>query len=155
MVTTENILEKKFDISDILYAFNIGKRRVTIDYLIKEMGLNSEKIYFELRASTEAFDLCMQLACDYFHVKKEDILSRCRKREFVTPRQIITYIMRMRYNMSATEIGRKLNRDHATALHSTNLVEAYLENGDRLTTEAYRFIINELDKKEEQYATAV
>lgn len=69
-------------------------------------------------------ELIMTEVCQYFDLPKHKMLSRCRKREIVFPRQLsMALIRKLCTAMSLADIGRTFNhRDHTTVLHSCKLV---------------------------------
>ncbi|MFH0818496.1 MAG: chromosomal replication initiator protein DnaA [Patescibacteria group bacterium] len=70
---------------------------------------------------------------DYFDIKISDITGNCRKKELVTPRQIVMYIMREEMNASYPSIGQELGgRDHTTAMHAYNKIKNELEENEKL-----------------------
>ena len=52
------------------------------------------------------------------NVTVTDILSRTRIREIAEARQLFCYIIRERFGYPLSRVGRVVNRDHATAIHS-------------------------------------
>ena len=76
-------------------------------------------------------DLIMQKVCDYFGIRKEDLISSSRRREIAVPRQIAMYLTRELTDMSLPHIGAEFgNRDHSTVLHSYNLVARSVKDND-------------------------
>jgi len=65
-----------------------------------------------------------QVVCKHFSVTKADLLSSCRARTLVRPRQIAMYIAKVMTGRSLPEIGRRFgNRDHTTVLHAVRKIE--------------------------------
>ncbi|MBN9669218.1 chromosomal replication initiator protein DnaA [Roseibium aggregatum] len=65
-----------------------------------------------------------QVVCKHFSVTKADLLSSCRARTLVRPRQIAMYIAKVVTGRSLPEIGRRFgNRDHTTVLHAVRKIE--------------------------------
>jgi chromosomal replication initiator protein len=65
-----------------------------------------------------------QIVCKHFSVTKADLLSSCRARTLVRPRQIAMYIAKVITGRSLPEIGRRFgNRDHTTVLHAVRKIE--------------------------------
>jgi chromosomal replication initiation ATPase DnaA len=61
-------------------------------------------------------------------VSKEDILSRCRKRDIIVGRQIVCYILRDS-GKSLKDIGFKLKGlHHSTVIHSIRQVQEWINN---------------------------
>lgn len=59
----------------------------------------------------------------YYEVSKEDLVNKCKKEEFVTPRQMAMYIMRTKNFTSFQKIGRRFNRNHSTVVYSVNKIK--------------------------------
>jgi len=61
---------------------------------------------------------------DYYDVTPNDLVSRCRKKELVEPRQVAMYLMREIIGMSYLYIGEKLGkRDHTTVIYACEKIE--------------------------------
>ncbi|HVN23050.1 MAG TPA: chromosomal replication initiator protein DnaA [Syntrophorhabdales bacterium] len=75
------------------------KREVTVDAIIKEVGL-------------------------YFNTKTNDIRSKRRTKSIMLPRQIAIYLARKLTDNSLVGIGEKFGgKDHATVIHSIKKIE--------------------------------
>lgn len=51
------------------------------------------------------------------------IWGKSRKKEIVRKRQIICYVLSDSFNHGPSEIGRTVNRDHSTVIHSIETVK--------------------------------
>jgi chromosomal replication initiation ATPase DnaA len=71
-----------------------------------------------------------------------DIFNRRRHRELVEARFIYCHIMRYEFNKTVSSIGRKLNKNHATVLHSLKGFEDLMSLKDKEFREKYNRIIN-------------
>lgn len=79
-------------------------------------------------------DVIMQTVCEYYSLKKEDLVSASRRREITVPRQIAIYLTREMTELSLPQIGACFgNRDHSTILHSWKLVGDNMKNSADLT----------------------
>ena len=69
-------------------------------------------------------DKVQKTVCEYFGISREDLLSKCRKRQIVQARQIAMYLSRQLVsNCSLATIGMEIGgKDHATVLHACNTV---------------------------------
>jgi len=77
-----------------------------------------------------------QVVCKHFSVTKADLLSSCRARTLVRPRQIAMYIAKVMTGRSLPEIGRRFgNRDHTTVLHAVRKIEDMVKNDEGLAQE--------------------
>jgi chromosomal replication initiator protein len=80
-----------------------------------------------------------ETVCRYFNLDEALVMSKSRKREIVQARQITSYIAKKYTNESLSHIGKIVGgKDHATVLHSINLVKDQMEVNKpfRLTVEA-------------------
>jgi hypothetical protein len=73
-------------------------------------------------------DIVIKIVCDTFHVNYDKLVSKTRKREVTEARQLIaSMIKKYSETASLSFIGKRINRDHATVLHSirvwNNLVD--------------------------------
>ncbi|MEP3429193.1 MAG: chromosomal replication initiator protein DnaA [Roseibium sp.] len=77
-----------------------------------------------------------QVVCKHFSVTKSDLLSPCRARTLVRPRQIAMYIAKVMTGRSLPEIGRRFgNRDHTTVLHAVRKIDGMVAQDKVLAQE--------------------
>lgn len=61
--------------------------------------------------------------CEHFTIRKEDIISKNRKKSISYARQIIMFLLREELKLSFPNIGHSLGgRDHSTVMHAYNKV---------------------------------
>ena len=65
---------------------------------------------------------------DKFKISPKDIVSTNRSRNIANPRQIAMYLCKKFTNLSVTDIGRQMNKDHSTVLHGINKIESELKS---------------------------
>lgn len=58
-----------------------------------------------------------RFVCGWFGVTKEEILSRSRRRVLVDARTVWCYVMRCRTDLSLHELGRMIERTHASVAY--------------------------------------
>ena len=81
-------------------------------------------------------DDIIQIVCKHYSVSESDVLSRSRKREFVTARQVIIYLAQKHTKMPANRIGKLIGgRDHSTVIHSCEQVENRLKTDKNFADE--------------------
>ena len=71
--------------------------------------------------------------CVVCGIDRKDFYGRKRTRDIVVAREMVVYILRRRFGLSLRDIGKAINRDHATVL---NLL--YNFSFDLKTTEGMR-----------------
>ncbi|MBT4277673.1 chromosomal replication initiator protein DnaA [Candidatus Falkowbacteria bacterium] len=74
-----------------------------------------------------------KIVTDFYSISVNDLIGACRKKHLVGPRQITMYLMREEMKSSYPAIGQELGgRDHTTAMHACNKIEAQLEIDESL-----------------------
>lgn len=69
-------------------------------------------------------DLILEKVCKYFGVEQDDIFTKSRKQSIVQVRQIAMYLALKYTSLSSARIGVLIGkRNHATVLHSCNIVK--------------------------------
>ena len=75
-------------------------------------------------------DLVISQVCKFYSVDEATLKGTQRNRGTVEARHVAVYLMRKLTNLSSPEIGKVLNRDHATILYSVTQVEQRLKKND-------------------------
>jgi chromosomal replication initiator protein len=66
----------------------------------------------------------LECTCSYFEIDPNDVLSKSRKANVVTARQVTMYLVQKHTRLSTTKIGLAIGgRNHATVLHSCQCIE--------------------------------
>lgn len=108
--------------------------------LIHEVERYREEIAGHLRHDVQDW---IDAVCEQFGTKMEYLISKSRKREYVTPRQIIQWGLVkgvIPNKLSLTAIGGLVNRDHATALHSRKTIDQLLDTDQQLREDIMQII---------------
>ncbi len=74
----------------------------------------------------------MDVVCEHFKVRPEEIKSKKRNEEIVIPRQIVMYLCSKYTEYSSTKIGDFLGKDHSTVLHGVSRLEADIDNDENI-----------------------
>ncbi len=70
---------------------------------------------------------------DYFHLHRDDLLSKSRTRHITHPRQIAMYLCRRHTDASFPVIGDRFGgRDHSTVIHATQVIERRMQHEPKL-----------------------
>jgi chromosomal replication initiator protein len=65
----------------------------------------------------------IKLVCGYYHVDREKVCSKSRKKVYASPRNIYTYLCRHHSDETLAGIGKTINRSHSTVLYSVELID--------------------------------
>ena len=80
--------------------------------------------------------------CEHYNIDSELIYGKSRKREISDARQIVMYMAKKMTQLSSTNIGTRLSRNHATVLHACKTIE------ERLSIE--KVLQNDIEKIENE-----
>ena len=118
-------LESKVENIESKYQKEIERLKTMIINPIHKMNKNKELLEI------------LQKVCDASGIIPHDILSKTRKREVVIARQLFCYLTMTFYNYTLVQVGRFLNRDHSTVIHSVNAYTDYLQMKYKMETAIY------------------
>ena len=76
--------------------------------------------------------LILDNVSEFYRIPTERILSSSREKDVATARQVACLLLRDMANMSLPQIGRFLNRDHSTVLHSLEKIQKELTENKEL-----------------------
>ncbi len=84
------------------------------------------------------FELIADAVANHYNIDTDLIYGKSRKREINDARQLLMYMAKKELNLSSTNIGMRLSRNHATVLHALKQIEQRLtvEKNFRLEVEA-------------------
>jgi hypothetical protein len=105
-----------------------------------------ETIFVGLDVTTKiGLDRILQTVCNHLKVEVHRVKSRNRLREYCTARHIYCYLATQSYGgHTLVNIGKEINRDHASVLHAKRKITNYLEIGDSSTTKVVNYITGQL-----------
>ena len=95
-------------------AYTVSRYEKEIAQLKKE--ILAPRIKFTSKMGQ--FEKVLQVCCMVCNVTPSEVLSKCRRGDIMTARHLVVYLLRFDYALQYAEIGRKLNRDHSTAINS-------------------------------------
>ena len=129
------------------------------DVLISEVENMRTKLSGDMYGSDSRYGIIdiTRLICAEFNVTMDELKIKSRKRKFVMPRQIISWMIKrkaVKNTMSLEDIGVMFSQDHATVLHSVktikNLIETEKEFASDMKARCYRLdAIMGIDKEGE------
>ena len=122
-----NIRELEGALNKVIAFAKINKKELTLD--IAEEALK-DVIYPE-KPKEITPSLIIEVVSEHFGISIDDIISKKRNTEFVQPRQIIMYLMRMLTDTSLINIGKALGKkDHTTVIHGINKIEEEIKENE-------------------------
>ncbi len=88
----------------------------------------------------------VDLICNHFSLRPDQIRSRSRKKEVALPRQIAMYFSRKYTQASLQNIGKEFNRDHATVLHSIKKIDKMLKTNAKFRSQM-EYLSSQVEKQ--------
>jgi len=114
-----NVRELEGALNKIIARVQLLNTKITpelVDKLIEGGQIHSQRI-----VST---DTILNIVAEHFNIKKEDLLSKSRKKDIAVPRQIAMYLIREELKLTFPNIGEALGgKDHSTVMHSWNKIK--------------------------------
>lgn len=77
-----------------------------------------EKHYVKFGVSVSSPKDILDVCCEVLSQKREDVISKSRKRPIVECRQIAMGLIRLNSSLALTKIGEMFNRDHSTVIYA-------------------------------------
>lgn len=117
-----NVTESVRDLEGIVVALlahsTMLNRSITVD-LARAVLANSVKV--SRRQIT--FDLILDTVSSHYNIDPELLFGKSRKREISDARQVVMYMAKKLTQLSSTNIGLRLSRNHATVLHACKAID--------------------------------
>lgn len=121
--TLEGALQKV-----IMYA-ELHKDSLTdgeIDAIVAQKALEDFFAAPSMKAVTPK--TVLDVVCEYYGVKEEDIRGQKRNREYVVPRQISMFVLRNLTDSSYSKIAEFFGRDHSTIMHAEEKIKKQMKD---------------------------
>ncbi len=77
--------------------------------------------------TSDVINKIISVTAEHFGVTEEDILGKSRQKEIKNARNVAMYVIRQLTNVSLTDIGTMMNRDHSTVYSNVTAVEAMMK----------------------------
>ena len=81
---------------------------------------------YKLEHTKERDDQVIHEICSRYNVKWTSILSKSRKRGIIDPRRLYCGILRNVFGLTFHQIGKILNKNHATIVHNTKIHDNFV-----------------------------
>ena len=118
---TDSVRELEGIVVSLLAHATMLNQEITLD-LVKMVISNAVKV----SKTQVTFELIAEKVCEHYNIDTELIYGKSRKREISDARQIVMYLSKKLTQLSSTNIGTRLSRNHATVLHACKTIEERL-----------------------------
>ncbi|MBR3100805.1 MAG: chromosomal replication initiator protein DnaA [Muribaculaceae bacterium] len=115
---TESVRELEGIVVSLLAHATMLNQEITVD-LAKTVISNS--VHINKRQVT--FELIAEVVANHYNIDTEQLYGKSRKREISDARQLLMYFAKKETQLSSTNIGLRLSRNHATVLHACKQIE--------------------------------
>ena len=115
---TESVRELEGIVVSLLAHATMLNQEITVD-LAKTVISNS--VHINKRQVT--FELIAEVVANHYNIDTEQLYGKSRKREISDARQLLMYFAKKETQLSSTNIGLRLARNHATVLHACKQIE--------------------------------
>jgi chromosomal replication initiation ATPase DnaA len=102
---------------------------ITSKYEAEVVRLKNELLRPRVRFTSKMDDFAkvMQSVCIACDVTPAQLMSTSREGDIKDARHMLVYVLRHHYALRYSEIGRRLGRDHSTAINSYSRMRDFLE----------------------------
>ena len=114
---------------------------LTSKYEAEVVRLKNELLRPQVRFTSKMDDFAkvMQSICIACDVTPAQLMSTSREGDIKDARHMLVYVLRHHYALRYSEIGRRLGRDHSTAINSYQRMSEFLEF-DRSVQKVYNTV---------------
>lgn len=114
----------------VFYASLLGKPSATMNEAMEAMKDHIDNSKEKITA-----DKIINVVCNYYNIKKEDLVGKKKNKEIVEPRQICMYLISEILELPLASIGSLFGgRDHTTVIHARDKVSSLIKTNYNLKT---------------------
>jgi len=81
----------------------------------------------KMNRKTVNFEMIAEGVAQYYNINPDKLFTKSRKREVSDARQVVMYLAKKMAKMPLVDIGRRLDRTHATVNYACNIIEERLQ----------------------------
>ena len=96
------------------------------------------------------FELIAEAVASFYNLDTDLLFGKSRKREISDARQVLMYFAKTRTQLSSTNIGLRLSRNHATVLHACKQVEQRM-GIERKFCDGYTTVLDHMPERHREY----
>lgn len=116
---TESVRDLEGVVVSLLAHATMMNREITLD-LAQSVARNTVRVAEHRQLS---FEVIAEKVASYYNLDTDLLFGKSRKREISDARQLLMYFAKTKTQLSSTNIGMRLSRNHATVLHACKQVE--------------------------------
>ena len=151
----DNVRSLESAVLKVIAYSSFSKKNIELNIvktLLSELAGANENSKLELKSGDNeiivnyTIDEIIDVVTNYYGISKNEVLNNLRQDKFILARNLIIYIAKRITNMSFSQIGELLNRNHSTVLRAYEKMESLLKR-DLLLKEQLKEILTLLKSK--------
>lgn len=119
---TDSVRDLEGVVVSLLAHATMMNQEITIDLA---QAVASNTVHVSRHQLT--FEVIAETVADYYNLETDQLYGKSRKREISDARQVLMYFAKNKTQLSSTNIGLRLARNHATVLHACKQVEQRMD----------------------------
>jgi hypothetical protein len=146
-MTNEQIRQQMIDMIPFAHMERFETLWTMLTPKYERLSTEQIKIQQELENEREAFWSALEdVTCSVLGIQSQTLYTPTRRREIVTARQMIFFLIRPCYFQSYDSIGKHYGKDHATVMHGIKQAtwQIEMDRTYRATVERICFLMNEM-----------
>lgn len=137
----ENVKDNVREIEGVFVSLMAHSTALNVPLTI-ELARNVLSNSVKMNKRQVTFDTIADAVCSHYNIDKALLSGKSRKREVADARQLVMMLLKKHTKMSSTNIGLKLNRNHATVLYACKTIE------ERISVEKdYRALVEDIENQ--------
>lgn len=128
----DNVRSLEGLLNKVIFSSKLYELPITLELAQDALSSGVQTEVKEAVTTTKVIDT----VCSYYNIKKSDLLSKKRNKEFAEARQICAYLMTELMSIPLVTIGQALGgKNYATVIHSRDKISDLILISDRHATE--------------------
>jgi chromosomal replication initiator protein len=124
-------------LTKVVFASKLHEKPITIELVNDALKESAGEKQEELKV-----DDIINCVCNFYKVKKADVIGKKKNKEFIEPRQVCAYLITEMMSLPLVTVGKSMGgRDHATVIYARDKIAEQIKNDDKL-----RVQINDIKK---------
>ena len=127
-IFTDNVRELEGALNRVSFYSDLNNVPITLDFAKEALD-----ILVKSKPKENKYEACISVVANFYNVNTIDILGASRKEKLVLPRHIVMYILKNKYDLTYTNIGKILNgKDHTTIMNGCMKIENEMKTNEEL-----------------------
>lgn len=118
-------------LTKVIFASQLHERAISVELVSEALKESVGETQEEIKV-----DDILNVAADFYKIKKADLIGKKKNREFAEPRQICMYLATELLTVPLSAVGQKIGgRDHTTVSYARDKIAGLIKVDQKLATE--------------------